>query len=206
MSAERMLPRPAMVVAVIALVVAVSGSAYAAATIGRDDIENDAISARQVENNTLKGKDFREGGLTSTDVRDGKLAVRDLSEDAIAELQPRWLLLDEQGQIEEQSGGFTVLDAYATDDNVYVDAGSSLEGHGLVATVALQNKLELDAVPGADPSYDGQVSIGRCQTAAVECAPANAKTDSAFVISPRRDNGLPTTPANRERVYVQITP
>lgn len=206
MSFKDMLPRPALIISVIALIVAASGSAYAAATIGRDDIENDAISARQVENNTLKGKDFKVGGLTSNDVRDGKLALKDLSEDAIEQLRPRWLLLDESGEIEEQSGGFTVLDAYTTDDNVYVDAGSSLEGHGLLATIALQTELDLDGAPGADPSNNGQVSIARCQTAAVECAPEAAKNVNAFVVSPRQDDGSATTATSRERVYVQITP
>ncbi len=206
MSFKSMLPRPAMIVAVAALIVALGGTAYAAAKIGREDIQNDAISARQVENNTLRGKDFKQGGLTTGDVRDGKLLLKDLNPDAIAALQPRWLLLDENGEIEEQSGGFKVIDAYATDDNVYVDAGSSLKGHGLLATVALQNKLEIDATPGADPSYDGQVSIGRCQTAAVECAPAGAKNESAFVVSPRRDDGTATSAGDRERVYVLVTP
>lgn len=206
MSFKSMLPRPAMIVAVAALIVSLGGTAYAAAKIGREDIQNDAITARQVENNTLRGKDFKVGGLTTTDVRDGKLTLKDLNPDAIAQLEPRWLLLNEKGEIEEQSGGFKVIDAYTTDDNVYVDAGSSLKGHGLLATVALQNKLEIDATPGADPSYDGQVSVARCQTAAVECAPADAKNESALVVSPRQDDGTATTDANRERVYVQITP
>ena len=197
---------PATVIATIALVAAVGGTSYAATKIDTPDIANDAITARQVENNSLKGRDFKEGGLKGTDIADGKIGLQDLSDDAVAALKPRWLLLNEQGQIEEQSGGFTVLDAYATNNNVYIDAGSTLEGHGLTATVALQNKLDLDGTAGADPSFNGQVSIARCQTASVECAPANSKVPNAFVVSPRQDDGSATGPASRERVYVEITP
>ena len=84
--------------------------------------------------------------------------------------------------------------------------GQDLTGHGLFATIALQNQLDLDGAAGADPSFNGQVSIARCQTAAVECAPANSKVPNAFVVSPRQDDGSATTNATRERVYVQITP
>ncbi|MEO7197639.1 MAG: hypothetical protein ABIZ50_04125 [Solirubrobacterales bacterium] len=206
MKIKNMLPRPAMIVAVVALIAALGGSAYAAAKIGTNDIQNNAITARQVENGTLKGKDFKKGGLTSSDFRDGKLKIEDFSPETIKALEPRWLLLNENGQIEEQSGGFTVIDAYATNDNVYVDSGATMVGHGITATVALQNKLEIDAMPGADPSFNGQVSVARCQTAAVECAPAGAKNENAFVVSPRQDDGTATTTANRERVYVEITP
>lgn len=197
---------PATVIATISLVVAIGGTSYAATKIDTADIANNAITARQVENGSLKGKDFKEGGLKGTDIADGKITLADLNDAAVAALKPRWLLLNEAGAIEEQSGGFTVLDAYTTNDNVYIDAGTTLEGHGLSATVALQNKLDLGGNAGADPSFNGQVSIARCQTASVECAPANSKVPNAFVVSPRQDDGTATGPASRERVYVEITP
>lgn len=206
MSFRQLLPRPAMIVAVVALIAALGGTAFAAAKIGTNDIENDAVTTRQILNDTLRGKDFKQGGLKSSDFGDGVIKRRDLSDAAIAALSPRWLLLDEQGQIEEQSGGFTVIDAYATNDNVYIDSGSSVVGHGITATVALQNKLDKNADGTSDPSFDGQVSVARCQTAAVECAPPGAKNENAFVVSPRKDDGTPTGPNNRERVYVEITP
>jgi hypothetical protein len=206
MRMRKFTPRPATIISFVALLVALGGSAYAASKIDTNDIANNAVTAKQVQNNSLKGKDFKDGGLKGRDVKDGKLEVEDLSDDAVAALTPRWLLVNEAGEIEEQSGGFTIIDAYATNDNVYIDAGSSLEGKGLTATIALQNKLEIDAVPGADPSFDGQVSVARCQTAAVECAPEGAKNVNSFVVSPRRDDGTATGPNNRERFYVQITP
>ncbi len=122
-----------------------------------------------------------------------------------AKLQTRWLLLDEKGQIEEQSGGFKVIDAYSTNQNVYIDAGSTLEGHGLTGTIAIQNKIDQTADGTADPNFGGEVSVARCQTAAVECAPSGAKNSSAFVVSPRNSDGTATADGARKRVYVTIT-
>jgi hypothetical protein len=206
MRMRKFAPRPATIISFVALVVALGGSAYAASKIDTNDIANNAVTAKQVENGSLKGKDFKDGGLKGKHLKDGKIGLAKLSDEAIDALTPRWLLVNENGEIEEQSGGFTVIDAYTTNDNVYIDAGSSLVDKGLTATVALQNKLEIDAAPGADPSFDGQISVARCQTAAVECAPEGAKNENAFVVSPRQDDGTVTGPNNRERFYVQITP
>jgi len=125
-----------------------------------------------------------------------------------ASLKTRWLLLNEAGQIEEQSGGFAILDAYVTNQNVYIDTGSTLAGKGLTATIAIQNKVDTSGDGTADANFGGEVSVARCQTVAVECAPANAKTANALVVSPRTSAGAATagTPENpRKRVYVQIT-
>jgi hypothetical protein len=125
-----------------------------------------------------------------------------------AALKTRWLLINEAGQIEEQSGGFTILDAYVTNQNVYIDSGASLEGKGLQATIAIQNKIDQSGDGTADPNFGGEVGVARCQTVAVECAPANSKTPNALVVSPRQSDGTATagTPVNpRKRVYIQIS-
>ncbi|HEX5713093.1 MAG TPA: hypothetical protein VFX85_07250, partial [Solirubrobacterales bacterium] len=111
-------------------------------------------------------------------------------------------------QIEEQSGGFTIIDAYVTNQNAYIDAGSSLVGHGLSGSIAIQNKIDTNGEAGADANFAGEVSVARCQTAAVECAPPGAKNVNAFVVSPRNSDGTATagTPLNpRKRVYIEIT-
>lgn len=125
-----------------------------------------------------------------------------------AQLKSRWLLINEAGQIEEQSGGFTILDAYQTNQNVYIDSGASLEGKGLQATIAIQNKINTGGTDAPDPNFGGEVSVARCQTVAVECAPANSKTPNAFVFSARNSDGSATAgdAANpRKRVYITIT-
>ena len=59
----------------------------------------------------------------------------------------------------------------------------------------------------ADVNFDGEVSVARCQTVAVECAPANSKTPNAFVFSARDSDGAATngTTVPRKRVYITIT-
>ncbi len=123
-----------------------------------------------------------------------------------AALKTRWLLLNEAGQIEAQSGGFKVLDAYTTNTNVYIDAGAPTNAVGIGATIALQNKIDQSGDGAADPNFGGEVSAAACQTASVECAPANAKNANAFVVSPRNSDGTATAAGARKRVYVTITP
>lgn len=142
----------------------------------------------------------------ATGVATGLNADRVDGVDAAA-LKSRWLLVNEAGQIEEQSGGFTILDAYQTNQNVYIDSGASLEGKGLQATIAIQNKIDTDGTAGAEPNFQGEVSVARCQTVAVECAPPNSKTPNAFVFSARDSGGNATngTTIPRKRVYISIT-
>lgn len=118
----------------------------------------------------------------------------------------RWFLLDEKGAIVEQSGGFTVIDAYSTNDNVYVDSGEELADNGLGATIALQNLVDVDGAAGVDANFMGEVSVARCQVPnVVECAPAGAKNTKALVISPRDSDGVATEETARKRVYVTVT-
>jgi hypothetical protein len=114
------------------------------------------------------------------------------------DLTTRWALVDEQGQIEAQSGGFTVLDAYTTDDNVYIDAGEPLASKGLGATIAIRN------VGGS--SLSGEISISRCQIGGVvECGPANAKNDHSLAVGPRNSDGTATAAGARKRFYLTVT-
>lgn len=214
MSFKSLLPRPAMIVACVALIAAVGGSAYAASKIDTEDIANDAVTARQVENDSLKGKDFKDGGLKGKDLKDDKLTGKQINEDKLVGVKARWLLLNEQGQIEDQSGGFTVIDAYDTNANAYIDAGESLVGKGLTATIAVQNQIDVN---GGDPGTGntaGEVSVSRCQIpAVVECAPEGAKNENALVVSPRESDGAAAATVSpgsgpgtsTKRVYVTIT-
>jgi hypothetical protein len=204
MSLKNLLPKPAMVVAFVALIAAVGGSAYAAAKIDTEDIANNAVTARQVENDSLKGKDLK----------DDKLTGKQINEDKLEGVKVRWLLLNEQGQIEDQSGGFTVIDAYDTNANAYIDAGESLVGKGLTATIAVQNQIDVN---GGDPGVGntaGEVSVSRCQIPnVVECAPQGAKNENALVVSARESDGSAAATVSpgdgpgtsTKRVYVTIT-
>jgi hypothetical protein len=208
---RRLRPSPAMVVAVAALVAAVGGTSYAALSVDSRDLEKGAVKSRHVENSSLKGnRDLKDDSVRGDQVQESTLgsvpSADTLGGETAADQKVRWLLLNEQGQIEEQSGGFTVLDAYQTNQNVYIDSGESLVGKGVTATVAIQNQVDVNGAAGADPNFAGEVSVARCQVpGVVECAPANSKTVNALVVSPRNSDGTATAAGARKRVYVQIT-
>jgi hypothetical protein len=136
----------------------------------------------------------------------------------------RWVLIGLDGQIEAQSGGFTVVTAYPQGDpagtgparhNVYVNAGEDLSNNGLSATIALQNQVDqggnaintgTNDAPDANPEFSGEVSIAKCLTPGlVACAPPGTGSDNVLVVSPRNSDGSGTVPGERKRVYVSVT-
>jgi hypothetical protein len=69
---RRLLPSPAMVVAVVALIMSLGGSAYAL-----------VVTGKQIRNNTVTGKDIRQRSLTGNDVRRDKLGGGSIKESSL---------------------------------------------------------------------------------------------------------------------------
>ncbi len=206
------------VMSTLALFVALGGTSYAAVEIaGRDvkngsltsaDVKNGSLTGRDVKNRSLTAVDVKNQSLTSSDVKDGALSSRDLREGTLP--VTRWLLLNENGDIEEQSGGFTVVSKAgingqpATNPNVYINAGESLVNHGITGTIAIQNRIDRDANGTPDPAFSGDVAVGRCNTAAINCVPAGTNVDNVLVVRALADNNTATSQSRR--VFVQVTP
>ena len=226
MKIKNLLPRPAMVVAVVALVVAVGGTAYAASMIHGNQIKPNTVTGKQVKERSLgavpKARNARRAGFARRAAYANAAGTASSAGDSATvggqspgDLKVRWLLLNEQGVIEEQSGGFTVLDAYDTNTNAYIDAGESLVGKGLTATVAIQNQIDTDPMTmGTQGSRNGEAAITRCQIpGVVECAPANSKTVNAFAVTASNSDGTPAATASpgsgpgssTKRIYIVIT-
>ena len=165
-------PSPSMAVSVMALVVASTGTSYAAGLIGSDDIRNNSIQSKDVKDRTLKGRDIKNDVIGSNKIRNGSLKARDFKEGQLpAGAQGpagvgRWALVDASGAIVAQSGGFSVTAAYPTlapmgadaaglraNGNVYINAGENLSNNGVLAVVALQNTVDQngDTSPTAVP-------------------------------------------------------
>jgi hypothetical protein len=66
-------PSPAMVVAVIALIVAMSGTGYAALTITGKNVKNSSLTGADVRNNSLASVDVKDGALLAKDFKAGQL-------------------------------------------------------------------------------------------------------------------------------------
>jgi hypothetical protein len=222
MDIKRMRPSAAMIVACIALVAAIGGSAYAAAKLGSAVIQDRSLKGKDLVDDSLRGRQISERSLDevpaarrANSAQTAETAARAdtaanaelLAGESAADQKVRWLLFNEQGQIEDQSGGFRVLDAFQTNSNVYIDAGESLVGKGLIASIAIQNQVDVDGMDGdAEPDFDGEISVTRCQIpGVVDCAPPSAKNVNALVVSPRNSDGSPTTSTTRKRFYVQVT-
>ena len=209
MKLRKLRPSAAMIVACVALIAAIGGSAYAASKINGDDIKRNTVTGKQVKEKSLnkvpkaKKADYAKRANRADTARNAKTVGGKKQRD----LQTRWFLLNEDGVIEEQSGGFTVIDAYDTNTNTYVDTGESLEGKGLSATIAIQNQIN-------GGSRNGEAAVIRCQIpGVVECAPDGAKNLSSLAVTASESDGNPAATASpgsgpgssTKRIYVTVT-
>ncbi len=226
-------PTPSMAVSITALVVALGGTSYAAATIGSNDVKNGSLRSADIRNGAVQSKDVKNGSLRGRDFRGGLPAGKTGPQGPTGATGPagptgpqgpagpsRWVLVNAAGAIEAQSGGFTVKSGYVANPagaagNVYIDAGEDLTNKGIVATIALQNQVDQNGdmimngrAPGSDtnPEFSGEISATRCAiTGVVSCAPTGTNTNTHFVVSPRLSDGQVTTEANRKRFYAVIS-
>jgi hypothetical protein len=100
----RLVPSPAMLVALAALLVALAGSGYAAVTIGSEQIRDNSVEGVDVKNDTLLSRDIGDGAILrrdldptalnikdetvlSRDIRDGTILQKDISAGALTDLE-----------------------------------------------------------------------------------------------------------------------
>src|SRR5438477_11548516 len=75
----------ANVVSTLALVIALGGgAAYAAGTIGSDDVIDNSLRSVDVHDGTLKGVDVGDGSLSGAQLKDGSVEAKDLARSAVA--------------------------------------------------------------------------------------------------------------------------
>ena len=118
-----------------------------------------------------------------------------------SDLTTRWALINEAGEIEQQTGGFTTVDCYETNANCYLDAGDDVRNNGIHSQIAIQNN---DTI--SDPSeLSGETGVAPCGATFVTCAPPNTEDNEVLVIAPRQSDGAATTAGNRFRFYVYVT-
>jgi hypothetical protein len=71
-------PPAAMIVALIALFVALSGSSYAAVKIGARDIKRGAVGTRAIANDSIRSADIHNAAVSGADVKDDSLTNADI--------------------------------------------------------------------------------------------------------------------------------
>ena len=67
---RRLIPSPAMIVALLALVMSLGSSAYALGVITGDDIEDESVTGQDIEERSLRGHDLEQNSV-------GRLAVNE---------------------------------------------------------------------------------------------------------------------------------
>lgn len=138
----------------------------------------------------------------------------------------RWLLVNRAGEIEAQSGGFRIANAYpvgsAGEGNVYIESGDAdLSDNGIVATIALQNMENLkgtgtppdnsvdgqrvngrNTAPDTNPEFSGEISASRCNIPMlVACAPNDLMANGGDGQTANRDNYFVVSPRNSDGTF-----
>lgn len=72
---RRFVPSPSMLVALLALAVAMSGTAYAAATINGKNIKKGTVSSKQIKNSTITSSDIKNGTISGKDVKSATITA-----------------------------------------------------------------------------------------------------------------------------------
>ena len=220
-------PTPATIISVLALVVATGGTSYAALSITGKDVVNQSLSGKDIENQTLTGKDVKNASLKGKDFAPGQLPAGPQGPQGPAGAG-RWVLINAAGQIEAQSGGFSVTAGYPTltatgtdplglraNGNVYINANEPLTNNGVFAVVALQNTVDQNGdmimngragAPDANPEFAGEIAVSQCGLPGTACAPPGTGNVNHLVVSPRISDGTVTsTDTGRKRFYVVVT-
>ncbi len=220
-------PTPATIISVLALVVATGGTSYAAMSITGKDVVNQSLSGKDIKNQTITGKDVKNASLKGKDFAPGQLPAGPQGPQGPAGAG-RWVLINAAGQIEAQSGGFSVTAGYPTlaatgtdplglraNGNVYINANEPLTNNGVFAVVALQNTVDQNGdmimngragAPDANPEFAGEIAVSQCGLPGTACAPPGTGNVNHLVVSPRMSDGTVTsTDTGRKRFYVVVT-
>jgi hypothetical protein len=86
-SLARRRPSPALVVAIVALVAAVTGTAVAlpgSRDVDRNDLRKNVVKSKNVKARTLTGSDVRAESLTGTELQDDSVSGSDVDESTLA--------------------------------------------------------------------------------------------------------------------------
>ena len=211
-------PSPAFVLAFVALFAALAGGAIAASTakkntVATKSIKKNAVTGGKVAADTLTGKDIKESSLGSVPLADRAMqadkADKATAADSIGgktetQLDTRWALINEDGDIEQQTGGFTLVDCYSTNANCYISIGEDARNNGLSADISVANT-------DGSAILSGETGVAACGATTVACAPPNTEANDVIVVAPRNSAGAvpggvtPPAAADAARFYVSVS-
>ena len=171
------------------------------------ELETDGDVAGRID--TSGGDGTRPFTTNATGVATGLNADRvdSLSaEQLVGAARQRWALVNESGQIERQTGGFSIVNCYQANDNCYLNVGEVARDDAVIAQVVVQN---VDPIAGTVLS--GETGTAPCGAEFVACAPPGTEANEVVVVAPRNSaGGTDADPAggaaeDRFRFYVVLT-
>jgi hypothetical protein len=143
---RRLLPSPAMVVASVALVMSLGGSAYALVVTGKQ-IRNGSVTAKDIRNRSLRGTDIRRDRVGGGSIKESSLGV--VPSALVAHGGARFAVVNGGGQLVR---GRDVSSAARTGDGRYqVIFNADIRGCAYFATVGDPS--------AAGPPQNSQVSV-----------------------------------------------
>ena len=143
---RRLLPSPSMVVAVVALVMSLGGSAYALVITGKS-IRNGSVTAKDIRNRSLTGTDIRRDKIGGGTVKESSLGV--VPSALTAHGGARYAVVNGNGQL---SRGRDISSVARTGNGRYQAIfNADVRGCAYFATVG--------DTSAAAPPQNGQVSV-----------------------------------------------
>jgi hypothetical protein len=152
---------PSMVVAMVALIVGLSGTAVAA-------IARNSVLSRHIKNGEVKRVDLANNAVNSVKVKNGSLALVDIAPGAVAKLKPMWAVVNANGSLARSSSGVSSQNTGASFYTVTFPA--NVRECAYVATIG-----------GTGTTYGGKGEIS------VYSHPANTNT---VVVVTHNDSGV----------------
>lgn len=144
---RRFIPSPAMAVALLALFMAMGGSAYAL-VVTSASIRNNTIRSVDVRNGGLLGKDFRKDGVGGGAIKESSLST--VPGALVAHGSSRFAVVNGQGQQVRARG--TTSAARTAEGRYQVIFDADVRGCGYYATVGDPS--------AAAPPQNSQISVG----------------------------------------------
>jgi len=208
------MPSPALVVAGIALFISLGGVSYAVATgsIDSREIKDNTIRSVDMRSSSITEREIRRRSLDGTDIKVNRVGGNAVKEEVLEldklgkvpsakaadsaanaallggksadQLATRWALVNEAGAIEAQSGGFSIVNCYASNANCYLRAGEDVRDNGMVATVSVANS-------DGSPIFAGEIGAAACGATTVDCTPPSTEANDVLVVAPRESDGTP---------------
>ena len=136
-------PSPALVVAILALIVAMAGGAYAVTvpkkSVGPKQLKAGAVKTGKIADGAVTSGKIADGAVNTAKIQDGSVSREDQSSDQ----RTLWAAVRSDGTIADQSGGISVT---ALGGGGYViNFGQDVSGRALTAT-GINARVIADAI------------------------------------------------------------